>query len=48
LKTEIKSKYIALQLKVYMQAIEKALEVEADLVKDPENRARETSSFKRP
>ena len=48
LKTEIRSKLITLQLKIYMQAVEKALEVEADMLEDSENRARETLSFTHP
>ena len=47
LKTVIKSKLISLQLKIYMQVVEKALEVEADLLEDSENKAREPLSFKR-
>ena len=47
LKAEIRSKLIPLQLKLYMQAVEKALEIKADMLEDLGNRAREALGFKR-
>jgi len=48
LKTEIRSKLIPLQLKAYMQAVEKVLEIKADMLENSENRASEVSNFKHP
>ena len=48
LKPEIKVKLVPLQLRIYLQAIEKALEIEMDIQEDSEEWARELPVLKRP
>jgi len=48
LKPEIRSKLIPFQLQIYIQAVEKALEVERDILEDQEVKSKELPPSKRP